>query len=339
MTLLAELKSRLRILTGWQARVECAMSGATILAYHSVIDRLRGDGLEEYVVTQQQLDSHIRFFKQRGQILALQELVDLVGKQQPLPNPVYVLTFDDALQCQLTYAKQVLDSHQVPWTLGIPAGLVERGRSVWSYELRYLIRHCWNRSRLPTPKGIPAELASSSFQDRRKATQIIFGQLMNECSVTERLEYVERLIDLVGSKMFFPRFANDPRFRMADWTILRDAANPLLEFASHGWDHVPHQAAVDQSILQKEVFDSRDVIANRLGFSPHTFVFPHGISTSNSDVAVRKAGYRCCLTTRSARVTSNVDLMRMPRFNAEYSLPILRRHLSRGSTSDIDSQN
>lgn len=97
---------------------------SVILQYHHVSD----DTPKSTSISPQQFAKHMQYLADNDfTVLPLNEVVDAIKKQQPLPNKSVVITFDDAYLDILENAKPILDQHQFPFTIFINPGIVDKG--------------------------------------------------------------------------------------------------------------------------------------------------------------------------------------------------------------------
>ena len=261
----------------------------------------------------------------------MSRMVECIVRGEGIPRDWVAITLDDALQNQATVAAEVLRSHGCPWTLGVPAGLIGTGRSVWTYELRFLIVACWRFPSVPSPLEPSVALPTASDAERRATAQKIHHALLTEVQDQRRDEYLNLLLDQFGRNEFFERLASDGRFVLADWERLRTLQTEGVELASHGWTHRPQNGTISPESADQELVASRQRMEEMLGRSPAGFVLPNGLFQSETANRVRQAGYEYCLTTESWRVSTRTTPLDIPRFFADYPLVVLRRHLLRSS--------
>ncbi|WP_286270910.1 polysaccharide deacetylase family protein [Thalassotalea hakodatensis] len=99
-------------------------NASVILQYHHVSD----DTPKSTSISPQQFAKHMQYLADNDfTVLPLNEVVDAIKQQQPLPNKSVVITFDDAYLNILENAKPILDQHQFPFTIFINPGIVDKG--------------------------------------------------------------------------------------------------------------------------------------------------------------------------------------------------------------------
>ncbi|MFV0444354.1 MAG: polysaccharide deacetylase family protein [Planctomycetaceae bacterium] len=328
----SELKSRFLAATGLLRASETAAAGAAILMYHGVFEKLRGDLLDEYCLTADDLRLHIRFLKSQGEIVSLRELIDRLRSGLVVPNDWFVITFDDALQCQARLAREVLAAESVPWTLAVPTDVIELRRSVWNYEARTIVLTMGRDEMLALPGSPVRTLPLRTDNQRIAAASALVDRLAKVGDGGHRNEYLAQLVARIGLRRLGELMSDDGRFVSATWEEIRTLDREGVTIAAHGASHVLQHSGMDDEVLRREIHGSREVLQQHLGRGPFAFVLPGGRRAPHTDRFVREAGYECCLGSRPARVVTGADLFDLPRFDAAFSLPTLRRHLCRNVT-------
>jgi peptidoglycan/xylan/chitin deacetylase (PgdA/CDA1 family) len=322
---------RCRSLSGLLRLQELLHQSPMIFVYHGVVDRLANDGLEDYVVDRGTLDSHIRHLKTRREIVPLSRLLERLRSGERVDPRWVVISLDDALQNQVRTAAEVFAAHQVPWCLSVPAGLIGSGRTVWTYELRFLLNKLWGTESIPAP-GSPDVLLPMRFSGERRAVAInVIKELLGRVPDSVRQGYVDHLRAAVGPRTLQDALEQDGRFVMSTWTDLRRIAQQGVELLSHGWLHRPFNTALSNAELTEETQRSRAAILENAGVRPDVFVFPNGICDLTLRDCVARAGYSNALSTSHGEINRNTDPFFLPRMDAEYPLAVLRRHMIKHS--------
>jgi peptidoglycan/xylan/chitin deacetylase (PgdA/CDA1 family) len=325
----ARLFSQFLACSGVQRCLERRATGGVIVAYHGVVERARDPLLDLYNIDLNTFAAHLRFFRRYCKVVPVRRIVERLGRGEPIPADWVAITMDDALRSQVTLAAEVLRTHGCPWTLAVPAGLIGTERTVWTYEFRFLLLRCWRLASVPSPVDPTTSVPTGSEAQKREAARHIHALLMSAVDDRRREQYLDRLIDWCDRGKFFERVRADGRFVLADWEQLRRLQGEGVEMASHGWTHRPHNETLTPDSRVEEILGSRQRMADELGCPPIGFVLPGGQSAQETGDVLRQAGYEYCLASESRRIRVGEAVMRIPRFDAEYPLPVLRRHLLR----------
>lgn len=96
----------------------CSREAFGILMYHRVTDVIIGQPRPTWNVTPAQLEEQLSGLLRRGfQAWPLQRVLEYHEKGQALPSRVFVVTFDDGFQNNLTQALPILKKLQIPATI------------------------------------------------------------------------------------------------------------------------------------------------------------------------------------------------------------------------------
>ncbi len=165
----SRIAARLRIATGWQRILESRATGAAILCYHGIAERCCDPNLEGHFVDVPTLREHLAFLRRRYEVVPLAQIVAALADGSAIPPRWVALTFDDALENQLTLGAEILADSKVPWSLAVPAGLIGTSGSIWTYELALLVLRYWERASIPDPLDPSQSLATELDQQRESA--------------------------------------------------------------------------------------------------------------------------------------------------------------------------
>jgi peptidoglycan/xylan/chitin deacetylase (PgdA/CDA1 family) len=271
----------------------------------------------------------MRFLRRHLCPIPLRQLVDTLRVGDTVDARWVAVVFDDGLKCQFVNAARVLAEFDIPWSLCVPAGLVNTQRSIWTYELALLFFRSEKYSSLPLPDGFERDCIGAHSLSRARLFKYVKQYLLERVSSEHRFEYVERLIDRHGRRDFEAQLQECGAFQMATWPELATLRDNGVELICHGYDHLPHNSTLSDARLVRETVASRELFHEQIGQSPEGFAIPGGIRDERSATAIKRAGYKYCLTSDTGRISRLTDLYSLPRIDAEYPLHILRNHIAR----------
>ena len=321
------LSTWLRTASGMQAWAERRLQGVAILVYHGIVQQIRNPFLDTYCVDVPTFERHLRFFEQNLCPVSLPDLLDAIKSGDSVDSSWVCITFDDALESQCTLVANILGDHDIPWALSVPAALVGTNRSVWTYELSFLLMKCWRETVIQMPLNPSCTLPVETKAQKQEAVQVIKNLLIHKVQNGDRMSYIEGLIDRIGRTEFLDRLKEYGVFSMANWDNLRTLANSRVTMISHGLSHLPFNDTLSTKELLEETEGSRRKMKEELGFEPEGLALPGGIVEERSLHAVKDAGYRFCLTSITGRAGRDTSILYLPRIDAEYPLGVLRRHM------------
>jgi len=91
-----------------------------------------------------------------------------------------------------------------------------------------------------------------------------------------------------------------------------------FEIGSHGMEHVPLTAATPESVLRRELHDSRRTLEEALGVEVGSFAYPYNVRSGDARRAAVEAGYRAACAGSLALVGRAADPLAIPRVDAYY---------------------
>ncbi len=310
---------------GHTAKREAEIAGSCVLMYHAVQKRVTQSPLDEYAICAKEFENHLRYLKRNRHVVPVRQIQEALSNDEKLDHSWVSITLDDALYCQVTTAAEILSEANLPWSLCVPAGLIDTERTVWSYELSFLLLECWHNSTIPAPLALGDELALTTLKERQHALREIRRRI-NQLKV-DPVRYVEKLIEANGRENFQCQLAEDGRFALASWDNLKGIAASGVEILSHGFEHRPNNADLQGEMRNREIVGSKQFLEEKLASNVYGFAFPHGAWDSSASNLLRDANYAYGLTSDGKRVRDSSNVFAIPRFVSEFKLDQLRRNL------------
>jgi peptidoglycan/xylan/chitin deacetylase (PgdA/CDA1 family) len=219
------------------------------------------------------------------------------------------LTFDDGYRDNLTRALPLLEQHGARATFYLTAGWIERRIVPWWDAVAHALEHT-RRTVFDGFAGDPAPLPLATRQDRVRALDRLAPRF--RVAPEERQARVEELRE---------RLAVDatPACELATWDEARALVGTDMEIGAHTMNH-PHLTTLPPAEQEREMADSVDLIAARLGVRPRGLAYPGGDHDARTIDAAGRAGLAHAATTRAG-----LNAAGAPR------LALLRRGFSEGT--------
>lgn len=120
------------------------------------------------------------------------------------------------------------------------------------------------------------------------------------------------IADKVGQRADWLERDNHPPASLMGWQRIRELRRAGIDFGSHGLRHI-HLAGQPQSVLEREMFDSRKRLEDGLGETVRHFCYPYGSHDLACLYAAAEAGYLSAVTCLRARATPEFDPLALPR--------------------------
>lgn len=300
----------------------CLAGRAAILRYHSVSSA--ADGTHLYLdpglaVLPEDFDGQCAYLRQHYRVVSLDEIVDCLQGGKSLPPKAVALTFDDGYLDNYTRAFPILQRHGLTATFYVSTGCIDNRAPLWTGLLRFAIF----TSSVPVLE-VEAPLAfrlplQTDAQRREAFTTLVIT--MKNIPTPDRLALLERVREAAGIADLTPLST-----MMMSWEQVCEMHRAGMTFGAHTITHpnLPN-ATPDES--RREIFGSRDALAERIGERVRHFSYPNGRGsahlTDNVRNQVRDAGFDSSTTSVTGSVVPGDDLLALKRIGIYYRHGVL----------------
>jgi peptidoglycan/xylan/chitin deacetylase (PgdA/CDA1 family) len=294
-----------------------------ILRYHSVTDdqaktlAYLDSGL---MVSDTAFRAQLAYLRRFYTTLPLDEMVDRVHRNRPLPRNAVAITFDDGYRDNYTLAYPLLRAEGIPATFFVTTGCLDGGPPLWTAKLRFMVQRT-TRERIPLPRPLGPSFEIRSSGDRQDLFTRSIIALKNVPSERRR-DLMQELAEVFGVTDFTP--LSDI---MMTWDQLREMSNNGMTIGAHTISHpnLPNTATKEAT---DEIIGSRDMIAGRIGAPVAHFSYPNGRGSAHLNEMVRgivrRSGFLSAVTSVSGCVRGDADpwaLRRVGVYNRHRHLP------------------
>ena len=275
----------------------------SIFIFHRVLDR--ADPLLPDEPDAERFDRIVGFIARYFRVLPLSEAAARLTEGR-LPAAAACITFDDGYADNLTVATPILRRHGVAATFFVASGFINGGR-MWNDTVIEAVR------RAPVGEFDLRDLGLDAYAVDDTASRVgVYADILR------RLKYLDLHVRLERSGEIAHRAglsdACDLMMTSRQVVELRDLG---MEIGAHTMRH-PILSAVDAATAAAEIGDGRDQLAGWLGRPPEVFAYPNGVPNvdyTERDVGlVRRAGFRCAVSTARGAAGRATDRLQLPRF-------------------------
>ena len=245
------------------------INGAVVLMYHSVADQ----ALSRWIDPRNHVPAdifarQISFLARHKRVISLDELIAAIDRDQDVAEGTVVITFDDGYLDNLTVAAPVLHRYQMPATLFLPSGYIDRGETQWvdqAYSAFQLRGERW----LTWESGAVNRFDLDDPGQNRAAYQVVCGDLLQAGAERRRL-LLNRLIERL-----------QPTDRPPRLTLIWDEVRRLLSeyprfrLGGHTTEHLD-LTAVPGEEAKKELTLCAQRIKEETGVEPRHFSCCYG---------------------------------------------------------------
>ena len=275
----------------------------SIFIFHRVLER--ADPLLPGEPDAERFDRIVGFIARHFQVLPLADAASRLAAGR-LPAAAACITFDDGYADNLTVAAPILRRHGVTATFFIASGFIDGGR-MWNDTVIEAVR------RAPPGELDARDLGLGVHAIGDDASRVrVYGDMLNKLKYLDLPLRDERTGES-ARRAGLPRQA-DLMMTRRQVVELRDGG---MEIGAHTMRH-PILSKVDAATAAAEIGDGRDQLAGWLGCPPEVFAYPNGAPGTDyteRDVAlVRRAGFRCAVSTARGAAGRGADPFQLPRF-------------------------
>jgi peptidoglycan/xylan/chitin deacetylase (PgdA/CDA1 family) len=204
-----------------------------------------------------------------------------------------VITFDDGYRDNRDHALPILERYSAPFTLYVTTGFAERTAHLWWRELELSVARATEIDLTIGQRRLQLPAVTDAEKTRAFATVLRHLRSGSE----------ERFYGMMAA--LCRRYDVDGRALLDDMCLDFDeiaalAEHPLCTIGAHTVTH-PRLAKQEATVAYRELADSRDIIAARIGREVRHLAYPIGdpVSAGAREFAMaREIGYASAVTTR-----------------------------------------
>lgn len=292
----------------------------TILTLHCVGSPSGTEFLPTYMKLSEELFDRLLSDLARGfDVIPLDEaLARLADPSQCDRKNAVVITLDDGYKDNLTHALPILKKYNMPATVFLEAGAVDRQSLTWIHKFFYLRRY----------KG-PAHIADEYMRgtsDEKRAEKLREAR----AGPKEQLEYqIKRLLKYdidheERERIFENAFveAGGDAQKLLDeayltWDEVSTMAEQGISFGCHTMNH-PILSTLSKEDARQEIVGARTLIKEKTGIDAHTFAYPWGRNWDFNDETIdvlKEEGFSCGLVMdNSSLFPGKCDFFRLGRY-------------------------
>lgn len=207
-------------------------------------------------------------------------------------EPLMAFTLDDGYKDNLEFALPIFERNEVPFTVFVTGGFVDRTHSIWWKTAEALIGKL-DRFDFDFGDG-PTRLTTRSLQQKYAA----YDRLYHAINCTDQHVIIERLDAYARANGIEPLEIVD-REVMNEADLRQLTKSPFARLGAHTISHCS-MAHLPEDELHSEIERSADRVEAITGKRPRAFAYPYGDSCAVGErefQAVRQAGFDLAVTT------------------------------------------
>lgn len=236
-----------------------------------------------------------------------------------MPDNAVVVTFDDGYYDFYEYAYPVLKEFDVPATLFLTTGFINKDLWLWPDKIRYAIAKA-NKASFNLP-GFPTCLNLDNKDDA-------WNEVADHCMKVSNKEK-NHLIKCLYHELDVVEPKNAPKeFESLTWGQVKHLIENGIEIGSHSYSH-PIMTKLDEKELLEELSFSKEQIFDELGIEVDIFCYPNGqITDFDARVkdALLRAGYSYAVAAFPGRSPLS-DLLAIKRYPVNSSISMYEKNV------------
>jgi peptidoglycan/xylan/chitin deacetylase (PgdA/CDA1 family) len=268
----------------------------TVFLMHRVVADKHDSLARNLSISVDFLDTAIRYLRAQSiDIVSLDEALRRLSSSGSVRR-FAVLSFDDGYRDNLTLGLPVLERHQAPATVFVPAGAPDRRLDAWWLRLERALR---SRTSINLDEqGLPPRLDFETDAAKVDALRLLSIYVSQDMPARKGLaEHLLPSSEISEEALLAELFM--------DWNELRKfAGHPLITVGAHTVRHAP-LAALSEAAAEAEIAGGRHRLQHELDAPVDHFAYPFGDASTCGErefALARRAGFRSAVTTRAGSV-------------------------------------
>src|SRR5262245_61845751 len=291
------------------ARMTRQHGRAMVLRYHAVTEGTREVPYAgpDICLPVEAFRLQAAYMKRAYSVVPIDELVEAVVHNRPLPRRALAITFDDGYADNFTRAFPILHRLGLPACVYVSTGSLDDAAPLWMSAVRALV-HGARGAALEVPGIGRFDLDAGG---RNAAARVLTRELVPAAAAVR----TERLAALAAANGVDIRAAL--RGSMLSWDQVRVLASSGWTVGAHTVNHV-NVALADPGEAEQEIVASRDAIEQRLRMPVHHFAYTnsgaaHEYHSTAAAELLRRCGFRSAATSEGGILRHGTDVFRLPR--------------------------
>ena len=233
-------------------------------------------------------------------------------------NIQFAVTLDDGYEDNYLIAAPILKRLGIPATFYVISDFVGTDRLFWWEQIAEIMHHT-PRSTLDLQAVVPglyrAENGANVLPMRKNTERdFAYGQL---CACIRKQPHIDIPLHMKHVTEYFdvPIREQGRQYELMSWQQLKDLVAQGFDIGGHTATHC-NVVGADETLLQKELIESVNVIEAKLGTRVESFAYPYGLYEASSDVVnnlLARTNCKAAYTTVRGEVDASLPANELPR--------------------------
>ena len=255
---------------------------------------------------------HLNYLTSHYQIVSLSKVAELIAERKHIPSGLAVITIDDGYRDAYDIAYPILREFNVPACLFVVTDFIEEKSWLWTDKIKYATSRSNVRWLEVFLNDCLIRIELTDAQSRKSAANYI-NSLLKTMPNESKEQVILKIATSLGVDL--PEKTTED-YQPLTWGEVRELNAAGIEIGSHTVTH-PILTRVDHNQLRFELHESKLHLEARLRSNVNLFCYPNGNHDDQVAREVKRAGYKCAVTTNYGLNGNTVEMLRLRRISAE----------------------
>lgn len=268
-----------------------------VLTYHSFKSdgsEAAGSPYDHKFMEIKKFNTQLNYLKKYYTFISANDLLECISKNTKLPPYSLLITMDDGYEQNYTLAYPILKLLQIPAIIFIVTSFIDNHLPLWTDRLDYSLINTTKKS-FTIDKAI---FNLETKKDKHKATHSV-RQLLKTYSNDKILTAVSELEKQLGVALG-KNFETEKKYLPLSWKQIRAMTDGGLITIGGHTKHHPYISALNNIEQANEIFESKQLIENKIEKPCKIFAYPFGDKNSyntETQKILQKNGFLLAFTT------------------------------------------
>ena len=247
-------------------------SKVAILRYHAIVDDHDNHYAHPTIcLSKKKFEQHVKYFASRYTVLSLDQVIQALRTNTPLPKNAVAFTFDDGYADNL-YAAKILKKYSATGTFYLTAACIDRQEPFWLSELIYYFLHSQKPSfelNLDSGEVVPFSFKQADNEKRWRMNEKVVGIIKGKNRALR-----EKIRAQIRSELNDVNFQQVEKNIMLTWEQVAEMKNAGMTLGGHTMTHLNlPNAGQDDALL--EIKECKALLEEKLDCQIAHFSYPN----------------------------------------------------------------
>ena len=283
--------------------------GGVVLMYHRIFER-------EYdawniCVTPKNFEEHVSILKKYFNLLNLKNYMEIRQKKNKIIKRYAVVTFDDGYSDNYYYGKPLLEKHDVPATLFVVAGAVDKRSEFWWDQLARIVYDNYET----IIKNYPDIMQKGKHDDinLQAMSKLEVCKIIHEHLQTLKMDEREQVLQSISKHNTTNRKPDKNDLPLTNEQIREMTSNKgIFEIGAHTISHpLLSRLSIDEQ--REEIEGGKNKLEELIDEKVVSISYPHGDYNNTTLDIIKESNYKYGCTVKKGKVYHSSNYYEIPR--------------------------